>query len=173
MAISFLLAIISVVIVVLVIVPAIAVYLFSKGVTVRRSVLLEPLYKTYQICLRWAMDSRKTVISLAGILVVIAGILLPQLGTEFVPELEEGTINLRVTLAPSASLDTALMVAPKLEAILLAFPEVEYALSRIGRPEVGGDPEPFSKIEIYLGLKPVSEWQSAANRAQLQVVMEQ
>ncbi|MBB1300213.1 efflux RND transporter permease subunit [Pseudoalteromonas sp. SR44-8] len=173
MAISIMLAIISAVIVALVIVPAMAVYLFSKGVKVRRSVLLEPLDKTYQICLRWAMDARKTVISLAGILVVIAGILLPQLGTEFVPELEEGTINLRVTLAPSASLDTALMVAPKLEAILLAFPEVEYALSRIGRPEVGGDPEPVNNIEIYLGLKPVSEWQSAANRAQLQVLMEQ
>ncbi|NMM39898.1 efflux RND transporter permease subunit [Pseudoalteromonas arctica] len=172
MAISIMLAIIAAVIVALTIVPAMAVYLFSKGVTVRRSVLLEPLDKTYQTCLRWAMNARKTVISLAGILVLIAGALLPQLGTEFVPELEEGTINLRVTLAPSASLDTALMVAPKVEAILLAFPEVEYALSRIGRPEVGGDPEPVNNIEIYLGLKPVSEWQSAESRAQLQVLME-
>ncbi|MDQ9091667.1 CusA/CzcA family heavy metal efflux RND transporter [Pseudoalteromonas haloplanktis] len=172
MAISIMLAIIAAVIVALVIVPALAVYLFANGVTLRRSVVLEPLDKAYKLCLGWAMNARKTVIAVAGALVVIAGVLLPQLGTEFVPELEEGTINLRVTLAPSASLDTALAVAPKLEAILLEFPEVEYALSRVGRPEVGGDPEPVNNIEIYLGLKPVSEWQSADNRAQLQVLME-
>merc|ERR1712000_756116 len=76
----------------------------------------------------------------------------------FVPELEEGTINLRVTLAPSSSLDTALEVAPKLEAKLMEFPEVTYALSRIGRAEIGGDPEPVNNIEIYIGLKPVPEW---------------
>ncbi|NNG41396.1 efflux RND transporter permease subunit [Pseudoalteromonas sp. NEC-BIFX-2020_002] len=173
MAISIMLAIIAAVIVALVIVPAMAVYLFSKGVTVRRSVILEPLDNAYKVSLRWAMSARKTVICAAAGLVVIAAVLIPQLGTEFVPELEEGTINLRVTLAPSASLETALMVAPKLEAILLEFPEVEYALSRVGRPEVGGDPEPVNNIEIYLGLKPVSEWQSASNRAQLQVLMEQ
>ena len=172
MAISIMLAIIAAVIVALVIVPALAVYLFANGVTLRRSVVLEPLDKVYKLCLGWAMNARKTVIAIAGVLVIIAGVLLPQLGTEFVPELEEGTINLRVTLAPSASLDTALAVAPKLEAILLEFPEVEYALSRVGRPEVGGDPEPVNNIEIYLGLKPVSEWQSADNRAQLQVLME-
>ncbi|MGO3847269.1 MAG: efflux RND transporter permease subunit, partial [Pseudoalteromonas prydzensis] len=172
MAISIMLAIVAAVIVALVIVPALAVYLFANGVTLRRSVVLEPLDKAYKLCLGWAMNARKTVIAVAGVLVVVAGVLLPQLGTEFVPELEEGTINLRVTLAPSASLDTALAVAPKLEAILLEFPEVEYALSRVGRPEVGGDPEPVNNIEIYLGLKPVSEWQSADNRAQLQVLME-
>lgn len=172
MAISIMLAIIAAVIVALVIVPALAVYLFANGVTLRRSVVLDPLDKAYKVCLGWAMNARKTVIAIAGVLVVIAGVLLPQLGTEFVPELEEGTINLRVTLAPSASLDTALTVAPKLEAILLEFPEVEYALSRVGRPEVGGDPEPVNNIEIYLGLKPVSEWQSAENRTQLQVLME-
>ena len=89
------------------------------------------------------------------------------------PELEEGTINLRVTLAPSSSLDTALEVAPKLEAKLMEFPEVTYALSRIGRAEIGGDPEPVNNIEIYIGLKPVPEWTSADNRYELQSLMEQ
>lgn len=173
MAISIMLAIIAAVIVALVIVPALSVYLFANGVRLKRALLLEPLDKAYRLCLSWAMNARKTVIAIALGLVVIAGGLLPQLGTEFVPELEEGTINLRVTLAPSASLETALAVAPKLEALLLEFPEVEYALSRIGRPEVGGDPEPVNNIEIYLGLKPVSEWKSANNRMQLQVLMEQ
>ena len=70
--------------------------------------------------------------------------LVPRLGTEFVPELEEGTLNIRVTLAPSSSLDTALAVAAKLEPVLMGFPEVVYASSRVRRAELGGDPEPVS-----------------------------
>lgn len=89
------------------------------------------------------------------------------------PEPEEGTINLRVTLAPTASLGTSLDVAPKLEAMLLEFHEVEYALSRIGAPELGGDPEPVSNIEVYIGLKPIEEWQSASSRLELQRLMEE
>ena len=98
--------------------------------------------------------------------------LIPFLGTEFVPELEEGTLNIRTTLAPSSSLDTALQVAGKLEAALLTFPEVIYATSRVGRPEIGGDPEPVSNVETFVGLKPVDEWTSASNRLELQKLME-
>ncbi len=119
------------------------------------------------------MGHSKVVVGVAAIMVVAAALVLPRLGTEFVPELEEGTINLRVTLAPSSSLDTALEVAPKLEAKLMEFPEVTYALSRIGRAEIGGDPEPVNNIEIYIGLKPVPEWTSADNRYELQSLMEQ
>jgi cobalt-zinc-cadmium resistance protein CzcA len=90
-----------------------------------------------------------------------------------VPELEEGTINIRVTLAASSSLDTALAVAARLEPILLGFPEVTYASSRIGRAELGGDPEPVSNIEIYVGLKPPAQWSTASTRAALQERMEQ
>jgi len=97
---------------------------------------------------------------------------MTQLGTEFVPELEEGTLNIRTTLAPSSSLETSVALAPKIEAILLEFPEVTYALSLIGRAEVGGDPEPVSNIETYVGLKPVSEWTSASNRYELQALIE-
>ena len=63
---------------------------------------------------------------------------------EMISELEEGTINVRVTLAPSSSLDTALKVADKMERVLMTFPEVKYATSRVGRAEIGGDPEPVS-----------------------------
>ncbi|MGB5831504.1 MAG: efflux RND transporter permease subunit [Thiohalocapsa sp.] len=99
--------------------------------------------------------------------------LVPRLGTEFVPELEEGTINIRVTLAPSSSLNTALVVAAKLEPILMAFPELTSTSSRIGRAEIGGDPEPVSNIEIYVGLLPQAEGSTAGTRAELQERMEQ
>lgn len=173
MATSIMLAMLSAVLVALIIVPALATYLFRNGIRERESFVLKPLDLLYRRGLTWAMGHAKVVLGIAAALVIAAALILPQLGTEFVPELEEGTINLRVTLAPSASLDTALEVSPKLEAILMEFPEVTYALSRIGRAEIGGDPEPVNNIEIYIGLKPVPEWTSARNRYDLQALMEQ
>ncbi len=173
MAISIMLAIVAALFVALIIVPALATYLFRRGVRAKESFVLKPLDKLYQQGLGWAVKSPRFVVGGAVLLLLSALVLLPKIGTEFVPELEEGTINLRVTLAPSSSLDTALTAAPKLEAMLLEFPEVTYALSRIGRPEIGGDPEPVNNIEIYIGLKPVNQWISADNRQALQRLMEQ
>lgn len=172
MAISIMLAIVAAVMVALIVVPALATYMFKNNIVERESFVLRPLERWYRQGLSWAMRKRKVVLVGAFSMLLIAAALVPQLGTEFVPELEEGTINLRVTLAPSASLETALSVAPKLEKMLLEFPEVNYALSRIGRAEIGGDPEPVNNIEIYLGMKPVDEWASAENRKALQLKME-
>ncbi|MCP3128599.1 efflux RND transporter permease subunit [Shewanella sp. KJ2020] len=173
MAVSIILAMISALLVALIAVPALAVYLFKRGVVLRESVVLAPIDIGYRKLLTATLARPKVVMISAILMFGVSILLLPRLGTEFVPELEEGTINLRVTLAPTASLSTSLDVAPKLEAILLAFPEVEYALSRIGAPELGGDPEPVSNIEIYIGLKPIDEWQSASSRLALQRLMEE
>lgn len=173
MAISIILAVISAILVALFVVPALATFMFKKGVKERESFVLKPLDKLYRKGLKAAMKHTKVVIVASLLLLVGAASLIPQIGTEFVPELEEGTINLRATLAPSASLETALSVAPILEEKLMEFPEVEYTLSRIGRAEIGGDPEPVNNIEIYIGLKPVSEWSSAKNRLELQGLMEE
>ena len=171
MATSIMIAIISALIVALFFVPALAVFLFSRGYKTKNIHWFNSLEKAYQWLLTWSLLNPKWLLSGASILLLLAFWTVPKLGTEFVPELEEGTLNIRVTLAPSSSLNTALMVAPKLEQLLLTFPEVDYALSRIGRPELGGDPEPVSNIEIYVGLKDRKYWTSANNRQALQALM--
>ncbi|HHO60061.1 MAG TPA: efflux RND transporter permease subunit [Thiotrichales bacterium] len=173
MAISILLAMGGALIVALVVIPALATYMFKTGVVEKQSPVLAPIEKGYRSLLKLALKKRAVVVIASVALFVGSLVLVPFLGTEFVPELEEGTINVRVTLAPSSSLNTALEIAEKLEKQLLAFPEVLYASSRIGRAEVGGDPEPVSNIEIFIGLKPVSEWTSAADRKSLQLRMEE
>jgi len=168
MAVSIVLAMLTSLAVALVVIPALATYVFRRGVKHRNSWIFIPLEWLYKNTLRVAMKAKWLVMLIALGMFAGAMLLLPHLGTEFVPELEEGTINIRTTLAPSASLDTALSVAARLEKRLMIFPEVTYASSRIGRAELGGDPEPVSNIEIYVGLKPVEEWTSASNRAGLQ-----
>jgi len=171
MAISIILAVISAIFVALLVVPALATFLFKTEIKRRESFILKALHKGYTNGLIVALKHTKLIVCFSTVLVILAFVVLMKIGTEFVPELEEGTINLRATLAPSASLETALSVAPILEQKLLSFPEVTYALSRVGRPEVGGDPEPVNNIEIYIGLKPVAEWTSASNRVELQNLM--
>tara|TARA_R110000824_G_scaffold399102_1_gene604017 strand:+ start:58529 stop:61693 length:3165 start_codon:yes stop_codon:yes gene_type:complete len=173
MAISIIIAMAASLAVSLIVVPALASYFFQRGFIARTSPLMVFFEKIYRGTLGKAMTHKSWVLGGAVFLLLVAFWLLPQLGTEFVPELEEGTINLRVTLAPSTSMETALEVAPILENMLMEFPEVTYASSRIGRAEIGGDPEPVSNVEIYIGLKPISEWTSAQDRAELQGLMEE
>ncbi len=172
MAISVVLALLASMLVALVMVPAMASYVFTKQVVEKHSPIMKPLDRLYQTFLPKALKMKKTIVIGAIGIFASSMMVLPFLGTEFVPELEEGTINVRVTLAPSTSMQTALELAPKLENVLLGFPEVIYASSRIGRAELGGDPEPVSNIEIFVGLKPIDEWTSATNRLELQKLME-
>ena len=173
MAISIVLAMLASLLVALVVVPALATYFFKTGVKEKESFIMKPLNKLYRKVLGGALKMRSVVVGVALALFIGSLALVPFLGTEFVPELEEGTINIRVTLAPSSSLATSLAVGQKLEQKLLEFPEVTYAFSRVGRPEIGGDPEPVSNVEIYVGLKPVAEWTSATDRKALQALMEE
>jgi len=173
MAISIVLAMLASLLAALIVVPAMATFLFKRGIRERESMIMRPLLTLYKTALPKALRHRRIVIGSALVLFMLTLVVLPRLGTEFVPELEEGTVNIRVTLAPSSSLETSLNVAEKLERILMTFPEVTYASSRIGRAEVGGDPEPVSNIEIFVGLKPVEDWTSAEDRQSLQVLMEE
>ena len=173
MAISIVLAMFASLFVALMVIPALASYAFKTGVVEKESPVLKPIDKQYRLRLKQALLKKSLIVKTAIGLFIGSLILVPFLGTEFVPELEEGTINIRVTLAPSSSMDTALKVADQMERVLMEFPEVLYATSRIGRAEIGGDPEPVSNVEIYVGMKQVHEWTSARNRKEIQVLMEE
>ncbi|MBL4885607.1 MAG: efflux RND transporter permease subunit [Planctomycetaceae bacterium] len=173
MATSIVLAMAASLMVALVVIPALSIFLFKKGVDHKSNFLIDAIDRVYKKALTGALKAKKTVVITAIAIFISSLLLVPFLGTEFVPELEEGTINIRVTLAPSSSLETSLGVAQKLERKLLEFPEALYASCRIGRAEVGGDPEPVSNVEIYVGLKPVKEWTSAKDRFELQKLMEE
>lgn len=123
--------------------------------------------RRYEPLLRWALRSGRRVVigALAALAVSLA--LVPFLGTEFVPALEEGSILYRGTLAPSAGLDEAIRVAGQLERIVKRFPEVVDVVSKIGRAELGGDPEPVNNIETTVTLHPVHQWRSGRTKTQL------
>lgn len=125
------------------------------------------LIRFYQPALEWCLDHRFIVIALSAILMVASLILVPFLGTEFIPTLEEGSIMIRVTMAPSTSLTQATASIMALERKIMTFPEVKEVISRIGRPETGSHPHPVNYAEIHIELKPLSTWQHTKSKRQL------
>jgi cobalt-zinc-cadmium resistance protein CzcA len=172
MAQSIIFAMIASLFVALIVIPALSTYLFKHAPKPRESFVFKPLEKMYQKFLATALQQPVKIIVNAIILFIVALSILPFLGTEFVPQLEEGTLNVRVTLAPSVNLTTAMSVTNHLEKQLMSFPEVTYVSGRVGRPELGGDPEPVSNVELFVGLTPISEWHSAKTRVALEKLME-
>lgn len=173
MALSIILTMLGSLIVALLVLPPLASYLFMKSIRQKENKPLMYMENRYRKVLVWILYNSKKVMIASFSVFVMAMALIPFLGTEFVPELEEGTLNIRVTLAPSTSLKTAVDVAQVLEEKLIKFPEVLFVSSRTGRAEIGGDPEPVSNVELLVGLKEVNQWTSADNRYELQQLMEQ
>ena len=126
MAISIVVAMLASLLVALVVIPALASFAFKREPVHKESPVLRPIAEKYRTLLSQAMTQQRRVVGIAGGLFVAALLVMTQLGTEFVPELEEGTLNIRTTLAPSSSLETSVTLGPKLESILMEFPEVNY-----------------------------------------------
>jgi cobalt-zinc-cadmium resistance protein CzcA len=154
-------------VVALTIVPVLASLVLDGKVSEKDSFLVSGLKRLYRPVLNFALRRRIVVVGVAFAALVGSATLVPMLGTEFVPELDEGALNIRVTMHPSISLEESLRIARRMEIKLKRYPEVTYALSQIGRAELGGDPESVNNNEIWVGLKPQSEWTTADTRGGL------
>jgi cobalt-zinc-cadmium resistance protein CzcA len=141
----------------LTVIPVLASF-FLKGGGHSETWVMRRIKPRYLPMLDWAMANRRTTVfgAVGGLALSLAA--FPFLGTEFVPALEEGSIMVRATMAPSAGLDEAIRMAGVMEREMMAFPEVTTAVSKIGRAEAGGDPEPVNNIETYVGLVPHDRW---------------
>jgi cobalt-zinc-cadmium resistance protein CzcA len=100
----------------------------------------------------------------AGVLLAIGALAVPRLGSEFTPKLREGTIVVRLTMAPSIALTESQRITMIVERRLLDIPEVKEVVSRIGRGEVGAHTDPINSAEIYVLLHPESEWRVAGDQ---------
>lgn len=151
----------------LTLVPVLCSLLFKESAEEKESIIMRTLNAAYAPVLRFALKRRGVVIACAILGLGASLATVPFLGTEFVPELDEGTMSIRVTMNPSISLEEGKRIAKRLELKLKKYPEVTYVFSQIGRPELGGDPEPISNNELNVGLKPQSEWTTADSRQEL------
>ncbi|MEX0723608.1 MAG: CusA/CzcA family heavy metal efflux RND transporter [Gracilimonas sp.] len=113
----------------------------------------------------------KMVFGAALGLFAVSMAIFPFLGTEFQPTLREGTFAVRSVLPPGANLSTTTEYAKRIQKSMQTFSEVESVHSRVGRAEVGGDPEPVNVVFNVVNLKPLDEWEWGRDYEELQTAM--
>lgn len=129
------------------------------------------LMKIYRPAVAFFVRRRSLAIGLAGVLMMIGLAIFPRLGSEFTPTLQEGTIVMRLTMAPSISLTESTRITQVAERRLMNIPEVTGAVTRIGRGEVGAHTDPINSAEMYVLLKPKDQWRNAETQQELEKVI--
>jgi heavy metal efflux system protein len=158
MADTMIFALVGSLIVTLTLLPVLCAWFMRKGVTERRNRIFEAIKSVYikglDICLKhpWATTLASTVVLAASLL------LIPRIGAEFMPQLDEGALWVRATMPYTISFDESAKITPQIRDILRSFPEVTTVASELGRPDDGTDSTGFFNVEFYVGLKPYSEW---------------
>lgn len=167
LALNFIYALVGALLLSITIIPVLCSWFMRGKIVERHNPVLEFAHKVHEPALNFALNKGKlvTLISLG----VLAGslCLLPYLGSEFIPTLDEGPILLRTKLNPSVSLNESERIATQIEKIIKAFPEVTVIVSKIGRSGMGSDLEGVDNADVYVGLKPKPEWTTTHDKEDL------
>jgi cobalt-zinc-cadmium resistance protein CzcA len=156
-------ALVGSVICALVILPVLCSYLLRGRIREPKFDLFDPIRRGYSILLGWSLRYR--ALSLVILLSIFAAslLLIPHIGAEFMPHLDEGALWMRATAPYTISFDEASKLSPQIRDILRSFPQVTTVANELGRPDDGTDPTGFFNNEFFIGLKPYSDsaWQGA------------
>lgn len=167
MAYSVVAALIVALIASLTLVPAAANSFLSKDIPHEENFLMRWFHRGYEPSLKWALAHTRAVLVSAFVALGASLSLVPFLGTEFLPELNEGSIWINITLPTSVSVQEAKDEMRKLRRLVGSFPEVKTVVSKAGRPDDGTDPKNINMAEILLELKPESEWRHGVTKETL------
>jgi cobalt-zinc-cadmium resistance protein CzcA len=140
--------------------PVLSSFLFPRGTTEWENPLLVRLLRFYRRSLNWAIRRRGVTVTVAALALVTAIVLFTSgaIGSEFLPHLDEGSIWVRGTLAPSTGPDVSVALTNRARVVLASFPEVTEVVSQTGRPDDGTDTTGFYNTEYFVGLKPKDKW---------------
>ncbi len=140
-------------------VPVLCFFALRRHKAIRTSPVLAVARRIHEPALHGAMRNPLAVLVCVGLVLVAGVVLTPRLGSEFLPALNEGSIYVTFTLPPTSSLDDGRALTPRLVAALRKNnPEVTEVLTQLGRPEDGTDAKLFNNLEIFIKLKPMTQW---------------
>jgi cobalt-zinc-cadmium resistance protein CzcA len=161
MADTMVFALVGSLLVTLTLLPVLCAWFMRNGVRERRNAAFEAIKSAYTRGLDYCL-AHPYGTTLASTLLLLGSLLLiPRIGAEFMPHLDEGALWVRATMPYTISFDESAKIAPQVRQILASFPEVTTVASELGRPDDGTDPTGFFNVEFYVDLKPYAEWRGA------------
>src|SRR5580700_6439542 len=146
-------ALVGALILTLTLVPVLASYWFRGGVREKTNRPYEWMKEKYAKYLDWALDRPRTTLAVAALIFGATLLLVPFIGGEFMPHLDEGALWVRATMPYTISFEEASQIAPQIRDILMSYPQVTVVGSELERPDDGTDPTGFFNCEFYVGLK--------------------
>lgn len=136
-----------------------------KNISVR---IMGFLNRLYDPIIRWALGTKRLVIAIAVIMLIVTGFIFSTMGSEFIPTLDEGDFVIQPILKTGTSLGNTIATTTQIEKILIDnFPEVDQVVTRIGAAEVPTDPMSMEETDVIISLKPIKEWVSAKTKNEL------
>ncbi|MEZ0156007.1 MAG: efflux RND transporter permease subunit [Candidatus Reddybacter sp.] len=171
MAITVIIALVSAMLLSITFIPAGVAILFKKPIKEKESKVVQTTLSIYKPILSLSLRFRWAVVGAALLLVVCSGLLIPKLGSEFVPNLDEGDVAMHALRIPGTSLSEAIRMQQILEPVINDMPEVERVFAKIGTGEVATDPMPPSVADNFIILKPRDKWPDP-NKTKAQFVAE-
>ena len=169
MAITVAIALFASLLLALAFVPAAAAFVFRRGAVESRFAvrISEWLDRRYAPLLRRSIARPLLTAGVALAALAATLFVVPRLGTEFLPELDEGSITIQAFRDPSVSLTRSVAMQEALEKAALSVPEVTTVVSRVGRAEIGSDPMGVNAADIFVMLEPRNEWRDGLSKADL------
>ena len=151
----------------LTLVPVLISLLLNKNVKEKNNPIVNFLSKYMMKGFTGSFKNKKIVLTSAFIIMILGLYSFRFLGSEFLPELDEGSIWLRVQTPYSISLEKSVEVSKKVRSTLIKFPQVKYVVSQTGRPDDGTDVAGFYNNEFSVMLYPREEWKPAMTKDEL------
>ena len=172
MAYSVVSALIGALILSLTLVPLLCSVMLKRNLPEKENAIVRSAKRWYAPALAWCLERPRAVLAAAVLALAGALALLPQLGTEFLPELNEGSIWVNVFLPTSVSVSEAQDLNRRIREAIRKSPEVASVTSKTGRPEDGTDPKLINMSELLVDVKPESEWRTGMTKAKLLAEMD-
>jgi len=151
-------ALVGALLIALTLLPVLAAWALRRGVRERRNVVFDKIRDVYAIGLDFSLARPWTVTILSVAIFAASLLLVPSIGAEFMPHLDEGSLWVRATMPSTISFEAASQISPQVRAVLQSFPQVTVVTSELGRPDDGTDPTGFFNDEFFVGLKPYDQW---------------
>jgi cobalt-zinc-cadmium resistance protein CzcA len=138
--------------------PVLASFLLPDRLRESETVIVRALHRIYNPALKFALAHRAVMIGAGAIFLALGALLIPRLGSEFLPALEEGNLWIRCSMPMTLSLEDGEAASRKMRQLVLRHPEVVTVFSQHGRPDDGSDASPFSNVELFGVLQPPEQW---------------
>jgi len=147
--------------------PVLASFLLPERLRESETTIVRALHRIYNPALKFALAHRAVMIGAGAAFLVLGALLIPRLGSEFLPALEEGNLWIRCSMPMTLSLEDGEAATRKMRQLVLRHPEVVTVFSQHGRPDDGSDASPFSNVELFGVLQPPEQWPRGMTKEKL------